>query len=627
MLSSPPPNLFRPPETAWPLQRPGAPAQPTPPMPTTSACTEQQLHTKRHWDDLASIVLIIALVTGLYLSRLATQPVVGEETRWATGAREMLVTGDWIVPRQQAQVFPERPPMTMWAIALVGLVRGDVDIIAIRLPSVLAVLATSLMIFAYGRALASPFIALVAAIIYATFGQVLQIGRLGESEALFTLFVSSSLLLWHWGYCRHWPPLATWSTGFAGAALGALVKGPQAPVYFITITSLYLLTQRDLRQLLRWQFFTGLAVFAAIVGTWQIPFYLATDWPTVKATWSGLAADRIHLGGLAKHLVTYPAETFVCLLPWAPLLAALIKRETRELLGNRRPIVTFLYTAILVAYPTVWLATGARGRYFMPLYPLVALLIAIIIEQCSTAEPARYPRRAWHQFLLLTAVLTGAVGLTLGLGRFVASQTPPLSYQSVGLCLALAFASTAVVVLLHKCYRSPQRYAPIIAVLAIAAFVGIAYTGIVINTNTARWNNPTNAVANWRNRVTPSAELVSLSAIEHRFAYFYGLPIEELAWPTRTADLPANVEYFCFMRNPGDTAERRAAGRGRAWITTPGTLPFAWQEIDSINVERSPRGMRTIVLGRVIRPIRAQISDATRPQMNTAIRTLLPPKK
>ena len=59
------------------------------------------------------------------------------------------------------------------------------------------------------------FAAFVAALAYASMGQVLQIGRMGESEALFTLLVSASLLLWHLGYMRGWPPLATWSIGFA----------------------------------------------------------------------------------------------------------------------------------------------------------------------------------------------------------------------------------------------------------------------------------------------------------------------------------------------------------------------------------------------------------------------------
>jgi hypothetical protein len=113
---------------------------------------------------------------------------------------------------------------------------------------------------------------------------------------------------------------------------------------------------------------------------------------------------------------------------------------------------------------------------------------------------------------------------------------------------------------------------------------------------------------------------VSFSPIEHRFAYYYGGPIAELDWPTAIGDLPAELEYFCFMRNPGDTAERRAAGRGRTWTTTPGTLPFAWLELDAICVERRLRDepQRTVVLGRVVRPLRAAVSDVTSPQRSTA---------
>jgi hypothetical protein len=53
-------------------------------------------------------------------------------------------------------------------------------------------------------------------------------------------------------------------------------------------------------------------------------------------------------------------------------------------------------------------------------------------------------------------------------------------------------------------------------------------------------------------------------------------------------------------------------------------LPFAWEEITALNIERSKtkKGM-TVVLGRVIRPIRAELSDATKPQVSTAARSKL----
>ena len=574
---------------------------------------DRAVRSRSPWPDAVAAILLVAVVSCIYGPRLARLPIVGEESRWATAARAMLATGDWVVPRQQGQVFSERPPMTVWAMAVAGGYRGEVDAIAIRLPSVVAVVLTSLLVYVYTHSLVSRLAGLVAALVYATFGQVLQIGRMGESEAVFTLWVSASLLLWHLGYTRRWSPLATWSIGFGCAAVAALAKGPQAPVYFVAITAVYLMVRRDWRYLVRWQYAAGAIVFAAIVAAWQVPFYLATDLETTLATWAGLTTDRIHWSGLVKHVASYPLETFAALLPWSPLLVALASRQTRRLLADQTPLVSFSIVAVAVSYPTVWFVAGAEPRYFMPLYPLVAVLIGLVIERCSTADPGRYPRRAWHQFLLLSGSLTAACGLALAAAGLAPTDWAQQLHQPRWFCLAFATLAAAAVFTLWRCYRRPRQLAPMIAVLTVGVMVGVAYTGLAINRSAGRWNDPTRLVAEFKAHVAGPTSLASLTPIDHRFAYYYDTPIVELDWPRTVDDLPANVEYFCFMRNPGDTAERRAAGRGRAWATTPGTLPFAWQEVMSICVERRIRGgpQRAVVLGRVVRPLQATISDAT----------------
>lgn len=561
--------------------------------------------------NFAAPAFVLLLVTALYAVRLTDQPVVGEESRWASGAQEMLATGDWIVPRQQGQCFPERPPMTMWLMAIAGCFRGDVDLVAIRLPSVIAIVLTSLLVYTYARALINPITAFIAALVYASMGQVLQIGRMGESEAVFTLLVSASLMLWHLGYLRHWPPLVNWSVGFTCAALAALVKGPQAPVYFGAITAVYLASRRDWRYLFSWQFIAGGALFSAIIAAWQIPFYLATDWQTIMATWTGLTADRIGFAGLVEHIALYPLETFACLLPWSPILFALVKRETRELIADQWPVTSFIYIAVAIAYPTVWFVAGAQARYFMPLYPLIAVLIGLVIERSSAAALGRYPRRAWHQFLFVSSLLIAALSI-LAILRFKWTLG---SYQPIWFSLSLVLIAAATVATLVYCYRKNTQLSRNIAITAIAFFTGVAQAGVLMNVNIGRWNNPAADIAELRALLPPGAQLASLTAIDHRFAYLFHEPITELAWPLEIDDLPQDVEYFCFMRDSRDTAASRFAGRGRSWTTTPGTLPFAWEEIATLSVERRLRKgpQTTVVLGRVIEPRIAMITDATKP--------------
>ena len=576
--------------------------------------------SNRLWPDAIVIAVLVAVVSLIYGARLGLTPLVGEETRWGNGAREMLATGDWIVPRQQGQVFPERPLMSMWVMAAVGWFRGNVDPLAIRLPSVLAVVLTSLLIYAYARATLSQTSAVTAALAYATFGQVLQIGRLGESEAVFALFVSASLLVWHLGYIRRWPALATWSSGFAFAASAALVKGPQAPIYFGAITTVYLVVRRDWRFLFSWQAVVGAFAFAAIVAMWQVPFYHATDWSAVVATWAGLAGDRIKLSGLIEHAFSYPAQTFVCLLPWSPMLIALFRPGIRQLISDKRPIVEFLLTAIVVAYPTVWLAAGARGRYFMPLYPLVAVLIGLLIDRCSHAVRGSAQYRGWSLFILAWAILIGAGSLAIGSGGVFSADVAERLFQPRWFCAVFAAVGASAASVLWIAYRRPGSFGPLAVVLAIATTAAAGAGGLMMNVNAGRWKNPTAIVADFKNELPIGASLVSLSPIDHRFAFYFGEPIEEIAWPRALGDLPANVDYFCFMRNPGDTAQARRSGRGRSWQDTPGTLPFAWEEIDAICTDRQPdsKAPMMVVLGHVVRPLRAEVSDATIPHRVTA---------
>src|SRR5690348_12071040 len=99
--------------------------------------------THPQWWRETEVLLVVALVCALFLPQLTALNVRGEETRRALVATEMIRSGDWVVPRQQGELYFSRPPMGSWLIALVGLVQGQVDVAAIRLPSVIAVLLTS----------------------------------------------------------------------------------------------------------------------------------------------------------------------------------------------------------------------------------------------------------------------------------------------------------------------------------------------------------------------------------------------------------------------------------------------------------------------------------------------------
>jgi 4-amino-4-deoxy-L-arabinose transferase-like glycosyltransferase len=484
-------------------------------------------------------------------------------------------------------------------MALVGLPRGSVDLVAIRLPSALATLGMTLVIYLYARSWTSRLTAFASAAIYATFGQVLQLGRLGESEALFTFFTGSALLAWHAGYIAARSPAATWSLGYSLAALGALVKGPQAPVYFVGSTCVYLLLVRDWRWLFSRAHLVGIVAFAVVVGAWLVPFALSNA-QAVDDIWTGLARDRYTTQGLARHLVSYPIETFGCLLPWSPLLLALLRPRLRRTMLTERPQVKFLLVALAVTYPSLWLAAGARGRYFMPLYPLVAVLIGLVIERFTAESATLGERLFWRRFLRVMAV----VGLIGGAVVLAATAKPNLLAAAAQPWALLAawipgvLAAVALLIWGSLGERSPR---PQVALATLSAFLGLTYAGLVVGARARDANDLAPSVSVLKARIS-GHELVSLGRVYHRFAYVYGQPIRQITWPRVADDLPSEVTYFCFDRKPGEFVE--------------GAVPFAWDEVARIGCDPTKRAdnTNTVVIGRVRRQSVLAGSSVSRPE-------------
>ena len=61
--------------------------------------------------DGAMLALLVLIVWTGYFLRPSARFMVGEETRRGQVAVEMIESGDWIVPREQGDLFLSRPPL------------------------------------------------------------------------------------------------------------------------------------------------------------------------------------------------------------------------------------------------------------------------------------------------------------------------------------------------------------------------------------------------------------------------------------------------------------------------------------------------------------------------------------
>ncbi|HEV3341595.1 MAG TPA: glycosyltransferase family 39 protein, partial [Pirellulales bacterium] len=455
-------------------------------------------------------LVLVVVVAGIYFSRLGDLTLRGEETRRARVAMEMLETGDWVVPREQGRLFPDRPPLGNWLIALSMLITGSTGTVAVRLPTALATLATALVVYGYSRDFLSRNGALAAGLAYATMGQILTLGMLAETEATLTVFVGASLLLWHLAYRRGVAAWKTWCLGYVLAALAALAKGPQGPIYFTATAALYLAVKRDWRFLLSWSHLLGLAVGVSVVAAWQIPFSLAVDWPSVLQTWGHTSVARFDyssLGPVLKHLVTFPCEIFGCLLPWSIWLVAFLNRDFRRTLGAAGDPALFLCIAIAVAFPSCWLAPQARGRYFMPLYPCFAPLVGIVIERAWSSATGGLAT-LWRRYLSCAAVGGAATAAAVVLASTLPSFAIPALRQSISFAVGYALIVLVAAMALWRARCSHSSYQAVVGIVALAVFLGITFNGPILNDAIRRSEDIAGQVEAVKKRLPPDVRLV-----------------------------------------------------------------------------------------------------------------------
>jgi 4-amino-4-deoxy-L-arabinose transferase-like glycosyltransferase len=565
-----------------------------------AAINDEQGATAPWWKE-REVGVVLLLVLMIYFSRLTTLPIRGEETRRAMVAREILWTNDWIVPRQQGEPFLSRPPLGSYPIALLAMVFGDTTPLATRLPTALATLFTTLLIYGYARQFLSRTGALASALFYASMGQVLQLGQIAETEATFTFLVAGSLLLWHWGYAKNWSKYATWSLAYVFVALGALAKGPQAPVYFAGTVGLFLLYQRQWKAIFHPAHFFGIGVFALAVGAWQVPFAVQLGWPAVKDIWAsdvGLRFVDETWFSMLKHLATFPAEVWICLLPCSVLLLAYARPSFWKSIAPQQAWLSFVVIAILVTFPTCWFVPGAKTRYYMPLYPCFAPLAGLVVEELLRDGSRVWLLGLWkhYQRLLIIIAVAGSVAV-LGFALWPTLPSPALR-QSLPFAALFIAVSGVAAWCLWQAHGARDRRAVSQTVIASAAIAGLLYTGLVMNVSLRDSEDVAAQVAELKARLPHDKPLVSFDLLETMFTYHYAEPVVLAPVPATAADTAADLEYFCVNRAYGQTVQ----------------LPFAWREVEVISCDRWKRNeaQRAVVIGQRLPTTVAQETNSPR---------------
>jgi 4-amino-4-deoxy-L-arabinose transferase len=141
-----------------------------------------------------SYIVIIGIFLLFYILPLGIRPIIiPDESRYAEISREMIDSGDWIVPRLNGLRYFEKPVMGYWLNALSIKLFGE-NAFAVRFPSAAATGLSAFMVFLLIRRFSGETAAAtLAALIFLTSFIVFGVGTFNILDSMLAMFVTASM--------------------------------------------------------------------------------------------------------------------------------------------------------------------------------------------------------------------------------------------------------------------------------------------------------------------------------------------------------------------------------------------------------------------------------------------------
>lgn len=374
------------------------------------------------------VPVLLALTGLLYFTNLGGYALwPPDEPRFAEVTREMMMTGDYLVPRVNGEPYNEKPPLLFWSQAVVSLFFGGITETSARIPVALAGMMVVLLTYWVGRRMLGAETAFISALILATTQRFWWQARFAQIDMVLTLCLCVVfVLLWRW----HEERKRSYLIGmYLAITAGLLAKGPPAILYPAFVIVTFYWGRKTDRKQLHWMIGFGAAILMALV--WLIPARQAASVGEVVTASEGISQNLLkqtvgrffsgvsHANPPWYYVVNLPLDLF----PWSIFLPWTVVWFRRE--RPQHDAMRYLLAWIVPAFVFFTLCTEKRALYLLPMYPAIALLLGQSVVALGVREPGR-----WRSGTVL--VWTGLL-LLVGMAPWILLVTPYAEYWDNGL--------------------------------------------------------------------------------------------------------------------------------------------------------------------------------------------------
>lgn len=352
----------------------------------------------------AHVALVLLGVVSFGPALFARDVWPSVEALYAQVAREMVATGDYLLPHRNGAVYSDKPPVVFWLSA--GLRALGCGAQSGRVLSALLAIATLLLTAALARLWFSRTTALLAGAIVATTAQFTWIGRTGGLDTPLAFF--TTLAVWAWFAGGRALPLF-----YVAMGLGILVKGPIAliiPLVAVVAGKLAKLPRPSGSPAGARHLAWGVPLLLAIVAAWVVPACLRggeeyTQDLLFRQNVTRALEAISHEHPFWWYLPRLPGIFFPWILLAIPAAGWAWRRREEPAL---RMLLLWGGLGMLLFFAFA----GKRVRYLIPFTPALAIVVACAFEELLLRPEA--PVRGWfHRLSRVQHLVFLGVGLAL----------------------------------------------------------------------------------------------------------------------------------------------------------------------------------------------------------------------
>ena len=378
------------------------------------------------------------------------------EARRAEVSREMVASGDWVVPHLNGDPFVTKPPLYYWAAAWMFTVTGHVDELSARIPSIIAGTLGVFVTYLWASTLFTARIGFLAGIILATNFLYGGMARTAGIDMMLTFFTTASLYCFTLGYTWRKPTdipgkwtrsTVMYMLSAACIGFGTLTKNPIGFVAPILAIGVFILVTRDFSLFLETKPWWLLIIFLVIVLPWFVMVYQRV--PNFFEILNQETLGRYIDPEGAPHYEPfyYYLPSLSAFAPWVIFLPGVIL----SLITRKTSQISRSHLFVLIAFVTTFLlfsSVGSKREYYLlPLYPFLAILVAKYWYEYLQVRKTSAKRWLW-KLIDIPVVIFAGILCVLGVGLPIAAQIFLPQYTLLSVLFGFLFLTSGVLMLL-----------------------------------------------------------------------------------------------------------------------------------------------------------------------------------